>query len=173
MMHRFTKLRIAGFSLVELMIVVAILGILAATVYPKFQDNVHKTRCSAAKENLRMYRNAIEVYTSQHNDVPPGFIKNTSYEPQTFAFILQLTKASNSKCQTADPGTPGYPFGPYFRELPKNPFNQKNTIDIIGNNDEFPAEATGLLGWICKPLTKEIRLDWPGTDSKGILYYDY
>ncbi len=62
-----------AFTLVEILIVVAILGILAAIVLPTFQDHVQQARESAAKDNLRILRNAIEVYAAQHNDVPPGY----------------------------------------------------------------------------------------------------
>jgi prepilin-type N-terminal cleavage/methylation domain-containing protein len=162
MIYGFSKQRCRGFSLVELMIIVAILGILASMVYPKFQGHINEAKCSAAKENLRIYRNVIDLYASQHNGVPPGYIQNDmSSNPQTFVFILQLTKSTKSTGQTAEPGTSGYPLGPYFRELPMNPFNQDDSVNIISNAGAI------------KPLTKEIRLDWPGTDSKGVRYYDY
>src|SRR3989339_1948160 len=70
-------LRLNAFSLVELMIVVAILGILAAIAMPVFQGHIQKAKESAAKDNLRILRNAIEVYAAQHNDVPPGYTNNT------------------------------------------------------------------------------------------------
>ncbi|RKY11715.1 MAG: hypothetical protein DRP65_03460, partial [Planctomycetota bacterium] len=47
-----------AFSLVELLIVVAILGILAAIVVPEFQTYTQQAKEAAAKDNLRILRNA-------------------------------------------------------------------------------------------------------------------
>ena len=48
-----------AFTLVEILIVVALLGILAAIALPTFQDHIQQARESAAKDNLRILRNAI------------------------------------------------------------------------------------------------------------------
>ena len=41
------------------------------------------------------------------------------------------------------------------------------------DDGEFPSEATGEYGWVYQAQTRTIRLDWPGTDTKGRPYYDY
>ena len=58
-------------------------------------------------------------------------------------------------------------------KLPENPFNGSYSTEVLANEEAFPTEATGSYGWIYKPAIKEIRLDWPGTDSEGIAYFDY
>lgn len=146
-----------AFSLVEILIVVAILGILAAIVLPEFQSHSQEAKESAAKSNLHTLRTGIEVYTAQHNGVPPGYPNDdTTQNPGFIIFLLQMTKQEH-----------------YLSELPQNPFSGMRTIKFIGNGEQFPAEATGGFGCIYKPLTKQIRLDWPGADSKGVRYYDY
>ncbi|MHC5077007.1 MAG: hypothetical protein ACYTFM_11350, partial [Planctomycetota bacterium] len=72
-----------------------------------------------------------------------------------------------------EPGTPGYPLGPYLSNVPQNPFRVKRTIDVIEDNENFPSEPPDTFGWVYKPATMEIRLDWPGTDDNGLLYFDY
>ena len=59
-----------GFSLVELIIVVAVLGIMAAIVVPQFQNQSTKAKEAVAKEGLRILRSAIELYTAQHSGIP-------------------------------------------------------------------------------------------------------
>jgi prepilin-type N-terminal cleavage/methylation domain-containing protein len=163
-----------GFSLVELMIVVAVLGILAAIVVPQFQSHTSEAKESAAKNNLHILRVAIKLYAAQHNDVPPGYLNgDTSASASAVVFILQLTKSTNESGELADAGTAGYPLGPYISAMPKNPFNSEIMPAIVGNSESFPTEATGVGGWIYKAATKEIRLNWPGTDSKDLRYYDY
>ncbi|MHC4236894.1 MAG: type IV pilin protein, partial [Planctomycetota bacterium] len=49
------------------MIVVTILGSLAAIVIPEFSGHIQKAKESAAKDNLRILRQAIERYAQDHN----------------------------------------------------------------------------------------------------------
>jgi prepilin-type N-terminal cleavage/methylation domain-containing protein len=163
-----------AFTLVELLIVVAILGILAAVIMPTLQGHIQRARESAAKDDLRVLRNAIELYAAQHNGVPPGYPDNdTTQSPDHLTFIWQLALATNESGKIAERGTPGYNFGPYINTYSKNPFNNKWTLNMINNSGDFPAEATGDYAYIYKPATKQIKLDWPGTDSEGVRYYDY
>ena len=61
-----------AFSLVEILIVVAVLGILAAIALPTFQGYIVEAKEAAAKDNLCILRSAIELYAAQHDGVPPG-----------------------------------------------------------------------------------------------------
>ena len=146
-----------GFSLVELMIVVAILGILAAIVIPEFSGHIQQAKEAAAKDNLRLLREAIERYANDHNGVPPGYPDNNiNNAPLPRTFNEQLTSE-----------------GEYLNRFPKNPFNGHYYVLVIQHSESFPLQGIGTWGWIYKPATKEIRLDYPGTDSQGQLYYSY
>jgi prepilin-type N-terminal cleavage/methylation domain-containing protein len=163
-----------AFTLVEVLIVAAIIGILAAVIIPEYRNYTQKAKESAAKESLQMLRTAIERYAIQHNGVPPGYYNSdTTTLPSRLAFAKQLCLSSNIYGQTEQPGTPGYNLGPYLNKPVRNPFNDKMDMQIIANDGEFPAEATGTNGWIYKAATKTIKLDWPGSDSEGIPYYSY
>ena len=120
-----------AFTLAEMLIVIAILGIIAAFVLPEFQDHTQKTREAAAKENLRIARQQFELYIVQEAIDEMG-----------------------------------------FDDWPENPFNHLRTCNgiVIG---PIPTEATGEYGWILYWPTKTLKLDWPGTDSEGVLYFDY
>ncbi len=165
-----------GFTLVEILIVVAILGILAAVVIPEYRNYTQKAKESAAKESLQLLRSSIERYAIQHDGTPPGYPNgDTSANPHYVYFVVQLTKASNENGRTADVGTAGYPLGPYFKEIPSNPlvnFNP-NMVGVMPANMNFPGEAAGTMGWFFKPSTKEVKLNAIGTDTQGKRYYDY
>lgn len=163
-----------GFSFVEIMMVVAILGILAALVIPQFQSHSQEAKEAAAKDNLRILRQQFEVYTAQHNGVSPGYPDgDITAAPTWMSLFSQMLKSTNASGEFADIGTAGFPLGPYLTQMPKNPFNESKTVKMLGNAEGFPADPTGTFGWVYKPATKEVRLDWTGTDKKGVRYYDY
>jgi prepilin-type N-terminal cleavage/methylation domain-containing protein len=151
-----------AFTLIELLIVVAILGIMAAIVLPEFQSQTQKAKEAAAKDNLRILREAIERYAAAHNDVAPGYASdNPNSTPNIFAFNAQMVLNKT-----------------YLSGYVKNPFSGIIYIRVLTNAQtltEATAAAipTGSFGWIYHPATKTIKLNWPGVDSEGKKYFDY
>lgn len=60
-----------GFTLIELMVIVTIIGILAAIAYPSYQDSVRKTRRADAQGALMQLNNAMERVFTQSNTYMP------------------------------------------------------------------------------------------------------
>lgn len=163
-----------GFTLVEILLVVSILGILAAIVLPSFQDNVSQAKESAAKSNLAAMRTQIQMYTLQHNGVPPGYI-NGAGAPVAMV-ELQLIGTTTLVGQASPNTVPSDPFlyGPYIKKVPANPYNGLSTITYVAEATAFSAAVDGTSsGWLYKKETSELALNWTGTDSKGVNFYDY
>jgi type II secretory pathway pseudopilin PulG len=142
---------------VELMIVVAVLGILAAIVIPEFSGHVEKAKESAAKDNLRLYREAVERYAMDHNGIAPGYLNSDPSQPMhTIYVFMQLAQNKD-----------------YLAEMPKNPFNGFTTSYMVGSGASIPEASVGDYGWIYQPSTKKVKLNKDGVDSEGVAYLDY
>lgn len=162
----------AAFTLVELLLVVVILGILAAVAIPQFSDSSTEARASSLQSNLAVMRQAIEYYRTNHNGKYPGYPSGGGAPTATDA-TKQLTLASKADGSTADPGTAGFGFGPYLREsVPENPINGLATILIVADADTFKA-ADDTTGWIYQPLTGRLRANSTGSAPSGKAYYDF
>lgn len=131
------KRRDKGFTLVEILIVVIILGILAAIVIPQFTEASNDARISAMVSDLQTVRSQIELYKVQHLDQYPGTVNGT----WTIAnFVPHLTG------MTTPQGATGGTLGPYLQKFPTNPFNSSNAVrDATGASD--PNAASGAEGW--------------------------
>ncbi len=110
----------SGFTLVEILIVVVILGILAAIVIPQFTEASTEAKLSSLCTDLQTLRSQIELFKIQHNDVPPLFA----------SFVAQMTTYSDIDGNTAAAKTAVFCYGPYIQKVPVNQFN--NRLDATG-----------------------------------------
>lgn len=166
--------RVKAFTLVEILIVVVLLGVLAGVVLPLVASGAISAKESALALELQMLRRYVLIYTSQHLEVGPGYPNgDTTQAPTEEVFVEQITLSSNSNGQTAAVGTPGFNRGPYLMKLPANPLNGLSTVQVLGDAENFPANADDSHGWIYKASTAEVRADNTGTSDSGKAYYDY
>lgn len=138
----------SGFTLVEILIVVVILGILAAIVIPQFTDASTQAKESSLAADLQMLRSQIELYKIQHNDNVPGAGTATLVQALT-----QYTDVDGALAAVQAPGNGVY--GPYMQRIPTNAFNDDNTITEAATD---PGTA-GDTGWFFNTTTGAIRPD--------------
>jgi prepilin-type N-terminal cleavage/methylation domain-containing protein len=164
-------MRREGFTLVELIIVVAILGILGAVALPTYQGHTAKARVSAAKGSLHALRAQIELYKMQHSGRLPGDVNGS--QATTAALRRQFVGTSAQTGQAVDSRIPVDPFlyGPYIFKLPENTFNGKSNIAY---STDFATDV-GVVdsGWLYNRTTGQIYLNYPGTDEEGVAYIEY
>ncbi len=125
------RTRRTGFTLVEILIVVIILGILAAIVIPQFTNASQDARESSLLSQLQTLRSQIELYKLQHKDKLPDLV--TNWDPMT-----TKTNIDGGAVAPLD-------FGPYMQSAPTNPVN---TLVNVTNGDSGLAGAAADCGFI-------------------------
>ncbi len=120
-----------GFSLVELVVVVLIIGILAAVAAPKMFDSASDARESGTRQSLAVVRDAIELYKAQNGSYPSAASLAEELRP--------LLK------------------GPFPRVQVGGNQNQ----DVAATADSPIVTANGNEGWIYNESTGEIAVNDP------------
>jgi general secretion pathway protein G len=120
-----------GFTLVEILIVVVILGILAAIVIPQFTQASTEAKQNSQCSDLQTLRSQIELYKVQHNDTAPAQASATFTNQMVYCSdITGAVAGTPSKVRDAT-----HQFGPYLERVPENPFNSLATIGAAGTVD--------------------------------------
>jgi general secretion pathway protein G len=134
-----------GFTLVEILIVVVILGILAAIVIPQFTQASTEAKTSSLASDLQSLRSQIQLYKVQHNDVAPGNGGQTFDDQMLLTTDVDgvLNTSTTPKVRAGD-----FKYGPYLERIPANPFNGLDTIGAPTATDT---------GWTYDPTTGEIH----------------
>ncbi|KAB7623046.1 type II secretion system major pseudopilin GspG [Alkalilimnicola sp. S0819] len=98
-----------GFTLIEIMVVIVILGILAAFAVPNIMDNPEKARITQAKHDIRTLESALEMYK----------LDNFNF-PTTEQGLRALVERP-----TSGPEPRNYKAGGYVKSLPKDPWGSE------------------------------------------------
>ncbi len=109
-----------AFTLVEILIVVIILGILAAIVIPQFTEASDDARDSAMRSDLQTVRSQLELYKVQHVGVYPAAL----------TFVTDLTTKIGN-------------YGPYLQTFPTNPYNNMQTVSVEAGTATLGDNSTG------------------------------
>jgi len=119
----------SGFTLIEILIVVIILGILAAIVIPQFTSASNDDRKSNVSSTLQTLRTQVELYKLQHNDTLPDLTTNWGYMTQKTDVTGSLTPAAGAVT-----------FGPYMQDIPVNALTTTKP-PVVKNGDGTAAVA--------------------------------
>jgi prepilin-type N-terminal cleavage/methylation domain-containing protein len=172
-----------AFSLVELVIVIVILGIIAAVAIPRISSGSKNAGEASLRANLATVRNAIDWYYGQHNTTFPG-AKDAGGTYGTAgtsgAFTSQLiwyTKADGTVSESSDAA---FPYGPYIRgsfpSLPVGSNAGKSGVKIVAQAAPLTgADGDTTNGWIFNPTTGEFIANLPDTETgaDGVTYTSY
>jgi prepilin-type N-terminal cleavage/methylation domain-containing protein len=138
------KQRRNAFTLIEVLIVVIIMAVLAATIIPQFSQSTDDAMDSSVDFNLHTMQTQIEMYRFQHNGSWPAFAN----------IEAQLTEATN----VSGGATGDTKFGPYMQEIPANPFNESNVV-VAGDGSALV--GGGVAGWQYDESTGRVYANHP------------
>jgi general secretion pathway protein G len=119
-----------GFTLIEIMVVIVILGVLAALVVPNVLSRTDDARIAAAKSDLGAIRQALKLYR----------LDNQRYPTNEQGLAALVTKP------TIAPAPPNWKPGGYLEKLPRDPWGrpyQYLNPGLKGEVDIFTYGADG------------------------------
>jgi len=124
------KLKQSGFTLIEIMVVVVIIGILASVVVPRIMDNPDKARTAKAKNDLRVLESALDIYR----------LDNYAYPTTDQGLEALVSKPTSS------PEPPNWKEGGYIKKLNSDPWGNEYLYLSPGENGEIDIYSLGADG---------------------------
>jgi prepilin-type N-terminal cleavage/methylation domain-containing protein len=168
-----------AFSLVELVIVIVILGIIAAIAIPRISSGSKNAGESALKADLASLRNGIDWYYGEHKNIFPGANGDGAggAANSEAAFVSQMTQYSDADGNVSPDKDPAYPFGPYIRnKFPKSPVgpnNGSNGVTVVAQDTALTTSPVDGKGWVYSTSTGQIISNSNLTGNDGVAYSEY
>jgi general secretion pathway protein G len=120
--------RISGFTLVEVMVVVVILGILAAIIVPKIMSRPEQARVVKAKQDVLAIQSALDLYK----------LDNGTYPSTDQGLLALVTKPTTS------PVPQNWKSDGYLQRLPTDPWGE--SYQYINDNEKLRIFSYGTKG---------------------------
>ena len=159
-----------SFGLIELVIVVVIIGIIAAIALPRMSHGARNAGANALKANLSAIRSAFERYKAEHEGKSP--MLSPAKKLTSFSNL-----AGTETSPTSDPAN-GIVYGPYLRQIPPLPVgSRKGATGIYHFNGSGGSPPGGVAtdGWWYSHVGDRIMANLPATevDDQGVPYNSY
>ena len=136
-----------GFTLVELVVVVLILGIVAAVAAPRVVGTSRQAEEASLRRSLALFRDSVETHRARNGGRLPG-------------------EAGTEADLKAD-------LAPYLRKFPANAVKKSGTVAVQTTGVPFTGTVGGGSGWRYDNVSGEVVANSNGTASDGRRYYQW
>lgn len=128
------KARRSGFTLIEVLIVIVIMAVLAATIVPQFSSSTEDARATSTEFTLHTLKNQMQMYKAHHLDELPTTI--------TAGDMPQLVGKTDKFGAVGTSAT--HVYGPYLLDgFPVNPVTNVNTVVAATSATDAALEDAG------------------------------
>ena len=149
----------AGFTWIEIVVLVALLGIVSALAVPRIQLMLERGREAATRRNIAAIKSAISIYYGDHEGVWPDTLD-------------------------VHDRTPGYGFGNYLDQMPpvrvthmddpsKSPAGNQVTYKRFTEEPDLSRPLAYGKGWRYEKATGRVWVNSSYTDTRGVSYTTY
>ena len=152
------RARAKAFSLLELVIVIVIIGVIAAIAIPRMGSAADNSTNTAVAADISNVQRAIELYATEHLEQGPATDPDGSTNPNPAVFTQRLLSTTDDSGNLAPNGI----YGPYLRAWPQNLLNKLSSVRIGG-----AAAGANTDGWRFDPATRAFESDYQGQLSAG------
>jgi general secretion pathway protein G len=133
-----------GFSLIELVVVVLIVGIVAAIAAPRMLDATGDARESSLLHSLSVVRDAIELYRAHQGSFPGEMGTEADFKTD---------------------------LKPYLRKFPANPLKNSAVVAVKTDGTPFTGTLNGGIGWQYDNASGQFIANSGGMSSDGVKRY--
>jgi type II secretion system protein G len=166
----------SGFTLMELMIVIAILGILASLISGNFINSLKRGRDAKRKEDLHQIKNALEIYYEDNGQYPPDDKVNFG---MAFTHPTMAAKVYMQKLPQDPSSGYTYQYSPTIENIAGvDKVVSYQLFSYIENDDDKSEGVNTEYGYsqtCCSPATCNCRLGItsPNSNLDGMIFYQY